>query len=468
MIQLRDYQKQIIEDVAYEFQVQAKDRICAIAPCGAGKTITVGWMAQATAVKNRRTLFLVHRQELIQQSVETFMNMNIRHGVIATKYPRDYEPLVQIGSVQTAVRRLDEIPAPDFIVIDEAHHATAGTWRKVIDRFSTTKVLGVTATPERMGGHGLGDIFQSLVIGPSVKQLIEWGNLSPYQYYAPPAKFNADEVRVKFGEYVKSDLEMQMDQNIVIGDIIENYKKLADGMRAVCYCVSLAHSKHIAASFSSAGIPAMHIDGETPEIIRSQAIQDFRNNKIKILCNVDLISEGFDVPAMEAVILARPTQSLTLFIQQSMRAMRPDKNNPDKRAVIIDHVGNVFRHGMPDEDREWTLEPKKKRAKQTREISVKTCPQRYGTHYSAAQCQLCGFVYPVAARGEMPEEQNGKLIKVEDVERKTKRQEVGRAKTVEDLERIAISRGYSLRWVSHMAKAKGIRRNQEDGINVRT
>lgn len=462
MIQLRDYQQRLIDDAAYEFQ-QGKQRVCAVAPCGAGKTITVGWMAQATALKSRRTLFLVHRQELIKQSIDTFAAMHIRHGVIATKYARDYEPLVQIGSVQTVARRLGEIPAPEFIVIDECHHATASTWRKILDRFPEAKVLGVTATPERLGGHGLGDIFEALVIGPSVKELVSWGNLAPYQYYAPPAKFDANEVRIKFGEYVRADLEMQMDQSAVIGDVIDNYNKLASGRRAVCYCVSLAHSRHIAASFCDAGIAAMHIDGETPEAIRSQAVEDFRCGKLQILCNVDLISEGFDVPAMEAVILARPTQSLTLYIQQSMRAMRPDTDNPGKAAVIIDHVGNVFRHGMPDEEREWTLAPKKKKPKQTREIAIKTCPQCYGTHYAARQCPLCGFVYPAAARDDMPDERDGKLIKIEDVERRARRQEVGRARTVEELERIAIQRGYSLRWVLHMAEAKGLRRESNVG-----
>jgi DNA repair protein RadD len=454
MITLRNYQQQIIDDIAYEFST--KDRVCAVAPCGAGKTIMVGWMAEATALKNRRTLFLVHRQELIKQSTETFAAMNILHGIMATKCPKDYAQMVQIGSVQTVSRRLAETPPPDFIVIDECHHATANTWGKIISYFPNAKVLGVTATPERLGGHGLGDVFQSLVIGPTARELIAWGNLAPYQYYAPPAKFNADEVRVKFGEYVKSDMEIQMDQNTVIGDIIANYCKLAPGMRAVCYCVSLAHSKHIAASFCAAGIPAMHIDGDTPDIIREQAIQDFRDNKIKILCNVDLISEGFDVPAMEAVILARPTQSLTLYIQQAMRPMRPDKNNPDKKAVIIDHVGNVFRHGMPDENREWTLEPKKKKPKQDRILIVKTCPKCFSAHYSARQCPVCGYVYPTAARDEMPKEEAGKLLKIEEVERKAKRQEVGRARTKIELEQIAIKRGYSLRWVIKQCELKKI------------
>lgn len=454
MITLRSYQQQIIDDIAYEFAT--KDRVCAVAPCGAGKTVMVGWMAAGTALKNRRVLFLVHRQELIKQSTETFTDMNIRHGVMATKCPKDYAQLVQVGSVQTVSRRLPETPPPDFIVIDECHHATAATWGKIISYFPMAKVLGVTATPERLGGHGLGDVFQSLVIGPTARELIALGNLSPYQYYAPPAKFNANEVRVKFDEYVKSDMEIQMDQNAVIGDIIDNYCKLAYGMRAVCYCVSLAHSRHIAESFWRAGIPAMHIDGDTPDAIREQAIQDFRDNKIKILCNVDLISEGFDVPAMEAVILARPTQSLTLYIQQAMRPLRPDKNNPGKKAVIIDHVGNVFRHGMPDEDREWTLEPKKKKAGPDRALTVRTCPTCFSVQYSARQCPICGYVYPAAVRDDMPKEEAGKLLKIEDVERKARRQEIGRARTVKELERIAIQRGYSLRWVIKQCELKNI------------
>ena len=455
MIKLRDYQERLIDDIAYEFS--NKNKVCAVAPCGAGKTITVGWMAGGTAIKNRRTLFLVHRQELINQSSETFTDMNISHGIIATKYPKDYGHLVQIGSVQTVARRLEEIPAPDFIIADECHHATANTWRKIIEYFPNAKVLGVTATPERLGGHGLGDVFESLVIGPTVKELIEWGNLSNYQYYAPPAKFNADEVRVKFGEYVKSDLEVQMDQNAVIGDIIDNYENLANGMRAVCYCVSIAHSEHVAKSFSEAGINAMHIDGETPSNLREQAIKDFRDDKIKILCNVDLISEGFDVPAMEAVILARPTQSLTLHIQQAMRAMRPDKNNPNKKAIIIDHVGNVFKHGLPDEDREWTLSSKKKNPSKVRTISLRQCPKCFSAHYPASICPYCNHIYQVSAREEMPKEEKGVLLKIEELERKQKRQEVGKARTIEQLENIAIKRGYSMRWVSHIAKAKGIK-----------
>lgn len=454
MIKLRAYQQQMIDDIAYEFS--RTDRVCAVAPCGAGKTIMVGWMAGATAIKNRHVLFLVHRQELIEQSSKTFQAMGINHSLIASKAPRNYAPYVQVGSVQTVSRRLEEIPVPNFIIIDEAHHATAGTWKKIINHYPDAKVLGVTATPERMGGTGLGDIFQSLVIGPSVKDLIKSGNLARYQYYAPPLKFDPQELRVRYGDYVQSDMEMQVNQNTVIGDIIANYKKLANGKRAICYCVSIAHSKHMAECFNAAGIAAMHIDGDTNKVIRKQAIDNFRDGKIKILCNVDLISEGFDVPSMEAVILARPTQSLTLFIQQAMRAMRPDKDNPNKVAIIIDHVGNVFKHGMPDEDRGWTLFTKKKHRK-PRTVSITTCPKCYSAHQTGlSKCPYCGYEYPAAVKDDMPKEKAGTLTKIEDVERKSKRQEVGKARTIGELEHIAIKRGYSMRWVVHIAKAKGI------------
>lgn len=453
--ELRPYQRQFIDDVAYEFQ-QGKTRVCGVAPCGAGKTIMTGWMSRGTALAGRRVVFMVHRQELIDQTSATFTAMGIRHGIIAAGAPHEYDIPVQVASVQTLTHRLDKMPRPDFLICDECHHIVANTYQRIIDHWNPN-VLGVTATPERIGGKGLGDVFQSLVIGPSVSELISWGNLSPYDYFAPPNKFKPDEVRVKFGEYVKSDLLTQVDDADVIGDIVKNYQRLAAGKRAICYCINRAHSEHIARMFNAAGIPAMHIDGETHKAIRSQAINDFRNGKIKILSNAELLGEGFDVPKMEAVILARPTASLTLYIQQAMRAMRPDPDNPDKRAVIIDHVGNVFRHGMPDDDREWSLETKKK--KQNRTMAIKTCPQCYTALLSTVKtCPQCGYVFQ-AAQERSIKEADGNLLKIDAVKRKTKRQEVGKARTVAELENIAINRGYSMRWVSRMADIKHIARN---------
>lgn len=450
---LRPYQQQLIDDVGYEYS-EGRRRVCAVAPCGAGKTIMTAWMARGTALSGRRAIFMVHRQELIEQTSVTFTAMGIRHGLIAAGAAKEYDLPVQIASVQTLIHCLPQVQAPDFLICDECHHIVANTYRKIVDQFSSSYVLGVTATPERIGGQGLGEIFQSLVLGPSTADLIAVGNLTPYDYYAPPTKFDPAAAHVRFGEYVKNDLLSQMDDADVIGDIVANYQKLAAGKRAICYCINRAHSEHVAASFRAAGIPALHIDGETHKAVRARAIEDFRTGRLQILCNAELLGEGFDVPAMEAVILARPTASLTLYIQQSMRPLRPDPNNPNKRAVIIDHVGNVFRHGMPDEEREWSLETKKRKPRAT---AIKVCPACYTAVPSTARTCPCGHVFAAAPEERKITETDGTLKKIEAIQRKERRQEVGRARSVSDLTAIALRRGYSMRWVSRMADIKRLR-----------
>lgn len=450
---LRPYQQQLIDDVGYEYS-EGRRRVCAVAPCGAGKTIMTAWMARGTALSGRRAIFMVHRQELIEQTSATFTAMGIRHGLIAAGAAKEYDLPVQIASVQTLIHRLSQVQVPDLLICDECHHIVANTYRKIVDQFSSSYVLGVTATPERIGGQGLGEIFESLVLGPSAADLIAAGNLTPYDYYAPPTKFDPAAAHVRFGEYVKNDLLSQMDDADVIGDIVTNYKNLAGGKRAICYCINRAHSEHVAASFRSADIPALHIDGETHKAVRARAIEDFRTGRLQILCNAELLGEGFDVPAMEAVILARPTASLTLYIQQSMRPLRPDPNNPEKRAVIIDHVGNVFRHGMPDEEREWSLETKKRKP---RAMAIKICPACYTAVPSTARTCPCGHVFAAAPEERKITETDGTLKKIEAIQRKERRQEVGRARSVSDLTAIALRRGYSLRWVSRMADIKRLR-----------
>lgn len=463
MLDLRPYQELLIEGVRDEFR-QGRQKTCVVAPCGAGKTVIMAWMAAQTAVRGQQVLFAVHRQELIDQSTRTFSALGVQHGLIAPGCPVSYEQ-IQIGSIFTIARRLGKIQAPGVIILDEAHHATANTWRKLMQAFPEAFVIGLTATPARMGGQGLGDIFESLVLGPSVKQLIDWGNLSPFRYYAPPVKANLEGLRVRYGDYIQSDIALRMDRSEIIGDTIEQYRKLADGKRAVCYCVGRAHSEHTAEMFRQSGVPAMHIDGETQDAVRKAAIEQFRSGDIKVLCNVDLISEGFDVPAMEAVILLRPTESLTLHIQQSMRPMRPDSDNSDKVAVIIDHVGNVYRHGLPDEDRTWSLEGKKKdKQSEPRVVALRQCPKCYAAHRPAPVCPLCGYLYKPAERSEPEQRKGGQLLKIDELERKRRKQEVGRARNITDLEQIALNRGYSLRWIEKMAEVKRIPVKKEGGI----
>lgn len=456
MFQLRDYQTDLIDRIAAEY-TQGHQRVCAVAPCGAGKTVIVGWMAGKTALLGKRVLFLVHRRELIDQASRTFAAMKIPHGIISAGMSANYEQPVQIASVQTLARRLDQVPAPDFIIIDEAHHATAGTWLNVLETYPQAMTLGVTATPRRLDGTGLEEIFDSLIIGPTVDELIGMQNLSPYDYYAPPAKADYSKLKIKFGDFVKSELESMIDDDAIIGDMIDNYRRLADGKQAVCYCVSRKHSAHTAERFSDAGIPAVHLDGETPKAERDRIISEFRAKRIRIICNVDLLGEGFDVPGMEAVILARPTASLTLFIQQSMRPLRPDPENPNKRAVIIDHVGNCFRHGLPNREHRWSLTAKKKKSRGAPTAKIHQCQRCYQVWDTYERtCPYCGYTPPIAER-ELPEV-DGTLAKIDEVElkKKQRRQEVGRARSRAELERIALDRGYKLGWVTKMMQIKGI------------
>ncbi len=452
MISLRSYQEIMLAGMHEEFDIGRK-RVCLVAPCGAGKTVLMAWIALQASLKRLRVLFAVHRQELIAQSSQTLANAGIHHGVIAPRQKTGPEH-IQVGMVMSIAKRLERLEEPDVIIFDEAHHAAANTWKKIIEAYPKAYIIGLTATPERMSGQGLGDIFQSLVVGPNVKQLIEWGNLAPFRYYAPPIRADFSKLRVKYGEYVKDDVETEMNRSEIIGNAIEHYRKLADGKKAICYCAGRAHSEHTAAMFTKNGIPALHIDGETPDIERKKAITAFRSGEIKVLCNVDLISEGFDVPSMEAVILLRPTKSLTLHVQQSMRPMRPDENNPEKVAVIIDHVGNVYRHGLPDEERFWTLAT---REKQEREILLRQCPQCYAAHKPARICPFCGYEYEIESRSSGAVQRKGELVAIEELERKERRREVGRAKNICDLEEIAIKRGYKLGWIHKMAKIKNIK-----------
>ncbi|XEQ93298.1 Putative DNA repair helicase RadD [Sporomusa carbonis] len=447
----------LIEGARLEFQ-NGKKRTCIVGPCGMGKTIIMAWMASQARTKGNRTLFAVHRQELIDQSSKTFAKLNVSHGIIAADYPINSSECIQIASIQTAIRRLNKIPEPQIIILDEAHHATAGTWRKLLAAYPNAFVIGLTATPARLGGQGLGDIFESLIIGPTVKELISWGNLAPYRYYAPPVKADLAGLKtVRYGDYDHKEVAMRMDRSEIIGDLIEQYNKFSPGARAVCYCASVAHSQHTAEMFRQANIPALHIDGETPKAARDAAIRDFRNGNIKILCNVDLISEGFDVPAMEAVILARPTQSLTLYIQQSMRAMRPDDDNPGKVAIIIDAVGNVYRHGLPDEDRVWTLDgtKKKKSSNEKMEFPLKQCPKCFSAHRPAPVCPYCQYKYPVEERTG-PEQRAGELAEIVELEKIRRKEEVRKARDVVTLEQIALARGYKLGWIQKQCELKRI------------
>jgi superfamily II DNA or RNA helicase len=381
MPQLRRYQLDML-DAARDAYRQGYKAPCLVAPCGAGKSVMMAEIAKNATLKGNGVLFIVHRKELCEQIERTFRDwgVDMKH--------------CYVGMVQTVSRRLGRFRAPSIIITDENHHSLAASYRKIYDFYPGVRRVGVTATPVRLDGSGLADVSDKLVAGVSAKWLIENNYLAPFDYYAPSVA-DLTGVGTNRGEYATRDVESRLIKKAIFGDVVGYYRKLSDGRQAICYCASVKHSKLMAEQFNAAGIGAEHIDGETPKAERARAVEEFRRGRTKVLCNVDLISEGFDVPDCTTAILLRPTKSLTLYIQQSMRCMR---HKPGKRAVIIDHVGNYARFGLPDADREWKLDAKKGEAKQDG-LKVRVCPQCFYTVPSdTARCPGCGFGFGVRPR----------------------------------------------------------------------
>lgn len=442
-MQLRPYQNDLVEQTRQAWRDGFKAP-CIVLGCGGGKSCIVAEIARRTTWNGKRVLFLVHRKELVDQIFRTF----VRWGVMMD--------LCDVMMVQTASRRLRRLPKPSLIITDENHHSTAQSYKRIYEHFPDVRRVGVTATPVRLGGDGLGDVNDKLIIGVSTKWLIEHHHLAPYDYFAPSVA-DLTGLHTKMGEYVTSDIEKAMIKNTVFGDVVHYYRTLGRGMKAVCYCASIRHSEATAAAFCAADIPAAHIDGSTPKQERERIINDFRAGRIMILCNVDLISEGFDVPDCGCSILLRPTHSLTLFIQQSMRCMRYVEG---KRAVIIDHVGNYARHGMPDDDRTWSLEKKPKRTFKQEENEqaekMRQCPACYFTFTfepGKNVCPHCGYVFPKRDR-RLDEKSEAKLIKVEGFKLDLSTPES--CGSYEELLAYAANHGYKRGWAYFQARRRGL------------
>jgi superfamily II DNA or RNA helicase len=388
----------------------------------------------------------------------------VPHGMIAPGYMGDRRRPVQVASVFTLVRRLDRYEAPDLIIVDEAHHAISeSTWGRVITAFPKAKLLGVTATPIRLSGEGLGDLFETMVQGPTMRELIELGALSPYRLFAP-AGVDLSGVHTRMGDFVRGELAAAVDKPSITGDAVKHYQKLAPGRRAVAFCVSVEHAVHVAEQFRAAGISAQAIDGGMDRTLRASVLSEFSKGRIQVLASCDLISEGFDVPAIEAAILLRPTQSLGLYLQQVGRALRTFPGKTE--AVILDHAGNVKRHGLPDEDRVWSLDgsPKRKGAQRS-EVPVKTCGACFATVASAATHCACGFEFPVIKREVEHVEGELQEVDLTTVVRQ-RRQEQSRAQSFDELVAIGKSRGMRRAelWAKHVIRARHAKAARTTGM----
>lgn len=365
-MQLRPYQSQLITDIRLQYQL-GKRSVLAVMPTGSGKTTCFSHIAQSAARKGSRVAILVHRQELLDQASRALTAMGVQHGIIAANRSMDLSHAVQVASVGTVARRLHLLPQSflQLLVIDEAHHSNAGTWAKVVQHFHTAKLLGVTATPIRGDGRGLGEYYQTMVQGPSAAWLTDNGYLAPAKVYAPPG-FDSTGLRKRMGDF---DMTQAADR-VQMGDCLTHYRQHLSGQTAIAFCCSVAHAEAVARLFQSAGIAASSIDGSNTASERRGLLEDLGTGKLKVLTSCALIGEGVDVPSVGGCILLRPTQSVALHLQMIGRCLRPQDG---KTAVVLDHVGNTLRLGHHLEDRDWTLDGVHKRDREAAP-SVKVCP----------------------------------------------------------------------------------------------
>jgi superfamily II DNA or RNA helicase len=450
IVQLRPYQQQAISDLRMAYRNGSAAPLL-VAPTGMGKTVVFAAITQAAAARGRQVLILVHRRELIHQASAKLAAIGVDHGVIAAGIP-PANASVQVASVQTLIRRLDRAASPDLIVIDEAHHAVAGSWRKVIDYWPNSLLLGVTATPIRQDGRGLGSMFDHLVLGPSTAELIATGYLTPARIYAPPPVADLTGIHRRAGDYAIDEAADRMDRPTVTGDAITHYQRIGAGQPAIAFCCNVKHAEHVCNAFNAAGICSATLLGNTTD--RDALVARFVAGFIDVLVTVDVVSEGFDCPGAAVAILLRPTQSLGLYLQQIGRVLRPATGKA--AAIILDHVGNVHRHGWPDDVRTWTLADRELRAGSTGQPapSVRTCPVCFAAFKPAPLCPCCGAACAPPPR--VIRQQDGDLqeLKRQAVQQRTTERK--KAHTLQQLIAVGQARGMKnpVGWAKHVHNAR--------------
>ena len=465
-IVLRDYQQQLLADLRAALKVHR--RVCAVMPTGAGKGQTIGAIARGAARKGRRVLVLAHRAELIDQLTSTVRAWGLEPDVIAPGRTLQGRQ-VAVGSVHTVARRLELLPAPDLIIQDEAHHLVAGNiWGRVINAWPDAHLIGKTATPERLDGKGLGveagGYFEALVLGPSAAWLVEQGWLARPKVFSWPGARNS-KLRRRMGELDLEQAAQTFGDRAAIGDAVSHYRRRLHPGTAICFCCTIEHAEQLAGAFRAAGIRAASVSGATPADQRKRLIAGLGTGEVEVLSSCMIISEGTDIPSVGGAILMRPTASLSLYLQMVGRALRPAAGKQE--AVILDHVGNAHRHGLPTDEREWNLAGRRRR--EGLSIPIKYCPLCFCSCPSAAHvCPDCGNLFLAEERDEQRrglQQLEGELVEVTGAARhrpKPKRQQQGPrrthpaagCRTFEELLEREQERGYKSGWARHVWGAR--------------
>lgn len=446
MYQLFDYQQKLVNQTR-DALAQGNKGVLIVSPPGSGKSVVISEIARLTVRKGGRVLFFVHRQELVKQIKDSFkkQGVDLNHCTIMT-----------VGKV---ANRLKILPKPNLIIVDESQHSRAKTYLKIFDYYSDVPRLGFTGSPWRLSGKGFKDIYSAMVEGPTTKWLIEHHKLAPFTVYGYQLGNKDLLKKSSTGDYTSKSMD-DFTHSIIHGDIVKSWLKFAKDRKTIIYCHSTSFSKIVAQEFRDAGINAVHADAKTSSKKREQIMDSFKQGKIKVLCNVDLVSEGFNVPDCSCVVLLRPTESLVVYLQQSMRAMRYQEG---KHAIIIDQVGNFERFGLPDADRKWTLEDREKHPHREGQTvdgpAIKTCPECFGViEASDVNCPLCGHDFSAEIRElKQKKEQELRKIKAQQIHIdyiSTKKPD--ELTSFKDLALYGKLHNYKPGWAYFMAKKKGL------------
>lgn len=467
MIHLRDYQPPLVEEL--RAKIKAGNRSVLTQACTAfGKTACCIYMISRSISLGKKSAFLVPRKDLVDQISRALVESDIRHSFIAAGREFYAPHQVHVCTIGSLIRRMNWIN-PDVLYVDETHFGS-NQLDKIIKYYKAqgTVIIGLSATPWKLSGRGLGCWYDAMVQGPSVSWMIEKGWLSEYRYFCPDSP-DLSSIHTSAGDYAKGELSETMESNkVLMGSAVEHYKTWAIGKLNVAFCVSRKHAELVAAEFNNNGVPAASVDGTMRMSERSRIFRAFAKREILCLTSIDLLHTGFDLSlaagmpvTVESMSDLRPTQSLALQVQKWGRVLR----KKDEAAFIFDHAGNRDRHQYPDTEREWTLEDRitKKRKKNAEEavvvnLNFRICPKCFASNpLTAVSCKECKAELP---RQEREIEQvEGTLAEVDKAARKVispARIEQAKAQTMEELIAVGVKLGHKnpTGWAYHIMKAR--------------
>ena len=469
---LRPYQNDIISGLRGKFR-EKHQSVVLVSPTGSGKGTLLPFIASGISKNEKTVLIMAHRQNLIDQLCAALDSFDLCYSVVAGNKRIRYKCM--IGMVQTIVSRLDNIPEPDYILVDEGHHSTADTYVKIFERFPNAKRVLLTATPEDGNGDGLVKVASAMVIGPAVRWLIENEYLSRYVYIRPPPSIDLKAIKFKTnGDVNEKSAVREIRKSFHVGDAVDLYRKWMDGKPNIVFCCDISHAKEVAEKYREAGYRAEAIAGTMSRSEQKRLLGGLKTGAVQVLCSADLIGEGTDIPCLQGIQMLRPTQSIVIFLQQCGRALRLKPDGSD--AIIIDHMGNCVEMGFPCDVRDWSLEPKKKK----KEVCLKTCDKCQRSFHAHEARQIAASecpedVCPIAS-GALSKPRDDREFQVIDAEMEVvidpwewaggidpvlaRGEEwaalMAKADSVDKLKQIGRARGYHHLWATRQAVSKGL------------